>query len=81
MPLPGMTAGGELPPGVHGALLSEVLDRFGAGPSQPRIMARRLERIYYWLRRLAALGAEQATIEHWQITRDGRESGIVEVAP
>lgn len=33
----------------------------------------------FWLRRLAALGGEQAAIEHWQITRDGSYRGIVEV--
>jgi hypothetical protein len=33
----------------------------------------------FWLRRLAALGGEQAALEHWQICRDGGERGIVEV--
>ena len=35
----------------------------------------------FWLRRAAALGGEEATIEHWQITRAGRRRGIVEVIP
>lgn len=35
----------------------------------------------FWLRRLAALGGEQATIEHWQIRRDGGLRGIVEIVP
>jgi hypothetical protein len=33
----------------------------------------------FWLRRLAALGGEQAALEHWQICRDGSERGIVEL--
>lgn len=35
----------------------------------------------FWLRRLAALGGEQATVEHWQIRRDGGLRGIVEIVP
>ncbi len=34
----------------------------------------------FWIRRLAALGGEEATIAHWQIKRDGTKRGIVEVA-
>ena len=34
----------------------------------------------FWLRRLAALGGEQATVEHWQIRRDGGLRGIVDIA-
>lgn len=33
----------------------------------------------FWLRRLAALDGEQATIEYWQVKRDGTRRGIVEV--
>jgi len=33
----------------------------------------------FWLRRLAALGGEQETIEYWQIKRDGGQRGIVEI--
>jgi len=33
----------------------------------------------FWLRRLAALGGEEATLEQWQIKRDGTRRGIVEV--
>lgn len=33
----------------------------------------------FWIRRAAALGGEDATIEHWQITRAGGQRGIVEV--
>ena len=35
----------------------------------------------FWLRRLAALGGEQQTIEHWQVKRDGGLRGIVEIIP
>lgn len=35
----------------------------------------------FWLRRLAALGGEQAAIEQWQIKRDGSLRGIVEIVP
>ena len=33
----------------------------------------------FWIRREAALGGEEATIAHWQLKRDGRKRGIVEV--
>jgi hypothetical protein len=33
----------------------------------------------FWIRRLAALDGEDATIAHWQIKRDGSKRGIVEV--
>lgn len=33
----------------------------------------------FWLRSLAALGGEQATVEHWQVKRDGDFRGIVEI--
>jgi predicted nucleotidyltransferase len=33
----------------------------------------------FWVRRLAAFGGEQATIEHWQICRGGGSRGIIEV--
>lgn len=33
----------------------------------------------FWLRRLTALGGEEAMAEHWQIKRDGTRRGIVEV--
>jgi hypothetical protein len=35
----------------------------------------------FWLRRLAAYGGEQATIEHWQTKRGGGQRGIVEIVP
>lgn len=33
----------------------------------------------FWLRRLAALGGEDAAIQQWQIKRDGTERGILEI--
>ncbi len=33
----------------------------------------------FWLRRSAALGGEQTTIEYWQATRGGGRRGIVEI--
>lgn len=33
----------------------------------------------FWLRRLATFGGEQATVEHWQVRRDGGFRGIIEV--
>ncbi len=33
----------------------------------------------FWLRRVAALDGEEAAIEYWQIKRDGKKRGIVEV--
>lgn len=35
----------------------------------------------FWLRRLAALGGEEQTIEYWQVKRDGHQRGIVEIIP
>jgi hypothetical protein len=33
----------------------------------------------FWVRRLAALKGEQATIEYWQVKRGGGQRGIVEI--
>jgi hypothetical protein len=33
----------------------------------------------FWMRRLAALGGEQAAVEFWQTKRDGDRRGIVEI--
>ena len=33
----------------------------------------------FWLRRLAAFGGEQATVEYWQVKRGGGFRGIIEV--
>lgn len=50
MEWPSFNQQGDLPPGVHRAHLSQVLDHFGQGSLRRQIMGRRLERIY----RLAA---------------------------
>jgi hypothetical protein len=46
VPLPPFTASGDLPLGVHRATLSEVLERFGSGSPQRKMIGWRLERIY-----------------------------------
>lgn len=46
MALPPLTSRGELPPGVHVASLSEVLDRFGVGSAQRKALAFRLAQIH-----------------------------------
>ena len=33
----------------------------------------------FWIRRMAAIGGEQTTLEYWQIKRDKTKRGIVEV--
>jgi hypothetical protein len=33
----------------------------------------------FWIRRIAAIGGEQAAIEDWQIKRDGTRRGVVEI--
>ena len=33
----------------------------------------------FWIRRMAAIGGEQAALDHWQIKRDQTRRGIVEV--
>ena len=33
----------------------------------------------FWLRRTATLDGEDATVEYWQVKRDGRHRGIVEI--
>lgn len=46
MALPAFNEDGDLPPGVHGATLSEVLERFGQGSVQRCAVADRLTRLY-----------------------------------
>ena len=46
MTLPAFNEDGDLPPGVHGATLSEVLARFGQGSVQRAAVADRLTRLY-----------------------------------
>jgi len=48
--LPAFNEEGDLPPGVYRATLSEALQRFGQAPTQRRVVAGRLDRVY----RLAA---------------------------
>lgn len=45
MSLPPFTASGDLPPGIHCATLTEVLERFGSGSSQRMLVGLRLERV------------------------------------
>ena len=33
----------------------------------------------FWVRRLAAMGGEQTTIEYWRVKRSGGQRGIVEI--
>jgi len=33
----------------------------------------------FWVRRLAAFDGEEDAIKHWQLKRDGKKRGIVEV--
>ena len=46
MLLPPFTASGDLPPGIHRATLSDVLERFGSRSPQCMLVGLRLERIY-----------------------------------
>jgi len=141
--LPPLTDAGELPLGVHRASLREILDQFGVGSAQRKVLALRLERVYrlaeatnhlarfvvfgsfvtsklepqdvdvflvmedtfdasqlagdasplfdhaaaqahfgasvFWVRHRAAWPDEQAAVEFWQVKRDGRRRGIVEI--
>ena len=43
---PDFNASGDLPPGMHRASLAEVLEHFGGGTEQRRIVAQRLARIH-----------------------------------
>jgi len=44
--LPPLTDAGELPLGVHRASLREILDEFGVGSAQRKVLALRLDRVY-----------------------------------
>ena len=46
MPLPPITETGDLPQGVHRASLHEILDRFGEGTVQRKLVGMRLSRVY-----------------------------------
>lgn len=45
MALPAFNEEGDLPPGVYRATFSEVLERFGQGQPQRRVVAGRLDRV------------------------------------
>ena len=46
MALPNLNYAGELPEGIHQAMIDEVIAQFGSGTSQREIMTERLQRIY-----------------------------------
>lgn len=35
----------------------------------------------FWLRKLAAFEGEEATVQYWQVTREGGQRGIIEIIP
>ena len=43
MPIPSLTAGGELPPGVHSATLQEVEDAFGSRNDRRQLLMKGLK--------------------------------------
>src|SRR5947209_467049 len=45
-PFPPFNAAGDLPPGIHGATIAEVLRRFGEGSAKRRVVAQRLVRVH-----------------------------------
>lgn len=55
MPLPDFNADSDLPPGVHRASWSEVLQRFGGGADQRDVCTRRLAHIYELAKRTKCL--------------------------
>jgi hypothetical protein len=46
MALPELNSGGELPEGVHGATMEDIIGRFGSGTPQRRAVTARMLRIY-----------------------------------
>lgn len=46
MTLPAFNEEGDLPPGVYRASLAEVMERFGQGATQRRVVASRLDRLH-----------------------------------
>jgi len=55
MPVPGFNATGDLPSGVHRAILDEVLQRFGTGGGQRVACTHRLSHIYQLAQRTGHL--------------------------
>jgi predicted nucleotidyltransferase len=47
MPFPDFNENGDLPVGIYKATLRKVIDYFGEGSLQRRLIARRLEKIYF----------------------------------
>lgn len=50
MPLPSFNQNGDLPVGIYPATLSETMNHFGTGSPQRKMIAARLERVYYLAR-------------------------------
>lgn len=55
MPLPEFNENGDLPPGVHGASWTEVVNRLGGSPGQRDVCTRRLAHVLELARRTACL--------------------------
>jgi hypothetical protein len=80
---------GDLPVGIHQATLAEVIEHFGQGNFQlsdevavvfDHMACQNYEGAsVFWVRKMAAIGGEQAAIEFWQTKRDDTKRGIVEV--
>jgi len=93
-PLPDFNSGGDLPPGVYGVTLEEVVRRFGGGSPQREKVTGRLNRIYFdhqqadqefeasifWIRpSLLILETLEEFTAHWQVKRDKSRRGILEI--
>jgi hypothetical protein len=75
--LPPLNDAGDLPAGVHGATLPEILDRFGQGSVQRRAVSDRLNRIYQLV---ASTGQLARFVVFGSFVTDKTEpSGIVEI--
>ncbi len=57
-----------------GSLVGEARLLFAHGTAQDHFGCS-----VFWVRRVAAIGGEEAAIEDWQIKRDGTKRGIVEI--
>jgi hypothetical protein len=55
MPLPDLNVSGELPTGVHRAMLDEVIQRFGSAGGQRRVCTLRLCHVYELAKRTGLL--------------------------
>jgi hypothetical protein len=61
MPLPALNSEGALPPGIHMALLKEVIMLFGSGTTARQEVTRRLEEVH----RLAAMTGHLRRLFIW----------------